>query len=204
MHSIGVDWLGIPFQSCSKDCWGAAGTDAMLAAHALYTITRILRRVRRERAQIPAATASPFRDTFAFLALGQIISNFGWSLLGTMYWLQPGGQRGVAFEIFWRLSAQCQVALFYFAYRIGLTYNRMGDFSPFMAKHELHFSRAGLVHALAFGIVCLSPATCQQHEYVLWGGINIMFPLVSAMLHGCHCRWRAAIRPAEDNPLTRE
>ena len=75
--------------------------------------------------------------------------------------------------------AQCQVALFYFAYLIGLSLARSGGFhSAWVEKNALLLSRVGLAHSVLFGLITLSPTLCQQHEYVLWGGVNIMLPLV--------------------------
>ena len=69
--------------------------------------------------------------------------------------------------------------MFYFAYQLGLAFNRIGGYSPFVARHEALLSRFGLLHSLCFGLLCLSPTACLQHEYVLWGGVNIMPPLLS-------------------------
>jgi len=197
IHSLGIEFVGLGFQSCDSDCVGAAVTDAALAVHAMHTALRIARHVKQERAACSTLceTRTERRTwPFATIAIGQILSNCGWSVLGACYWLQPSGYKYPGFEFVWRLSAQCQVSLFYFAYCIGLAFNRIGGCSAFVAKHELLLSRIGLAHALAFGIVCLSPQWCLQHEYVLWGGLNILFPLLSqwlvivfvALRHGMH------------------
>lgn len=188
-----ADSISLPFVSCDHDCVGAALTDGLLAVHGLYTALRLMRNVQWERRK-HGAHSSGVADSghmpFATIALGAIISNTGWSTLGACYWGQPGGRKFAGFELVWRMSAQCQVALFYFHYCIGLAYNRLGGYSPWLARHEHTLRRLGLAHALAFGFTCLSPRGCQQHEYVLWGGVNIMFPLVrirnSHLPHGAH------------------
>ena len=151
---------------------------------------------------------------FATICAGLILSNCAWSTLGSYYWLQPGGVKPPGFEFIWRLSAQCQVGLFYFAYLIGLGLVRIGNYSPFVTRHETLLSRVGLCHAVLFGLACLSSGACQQSEYVLWGGVNIMLPLVSCQpLHLSQpygaCRVRAlpfsttrASRPLAPLPAT--
>ena len=101
--------FGVGFESCQRDCVGASVTDALLAGHALFSAMRLTRRVRQ--AVISSGAESAWRRrsgdaSFALLALGAILSNFGWSLLGTVYWLQPGGWHFDGFEAVWRLSAR--------------------------------------------------------------------------------------------------
>jgi hypothetical protein len=171
----------VNFQSCERDCVGAAATDAVIALHCGYTALRLVRRLRAARAMHPPQPSrSSYHQpwTFGTVALGAILSNGLWSCLGAFYWLQPGGNHGPLFQFLWRASAQCQVSLFYFAYLAGLAFVRVAGLSPFVTRHELLLSRLGLFHSIAFGLVTLSPTACKQHEYVLWGGVNIMLPLV--------------------------
>lgn len=189
--SLATETIGLGFESCDKDCIGASVTDLALCVHATWTACRIWRRVSAQRRR-QGIHSRPW--SFASLAVGAILSNASWSLLGACYWLQPGGLRFPGFEACWRLSAQCQVALFYFAYCLGLAFCRIGGISPTAVRHETLLSRCGMAHALAFGLLCLSPHTCLQHEYVLWGGVNIMPPLLSqwavvmrlVVRHGLH------------------
>lgn len=104
------------------------------------------------------------------------------SRVAQSYWLQPGGRKPVGFEVLWRLNAQCQAALIYFAYLIGLSITRISASSAAITRRELMLSRFALLHAAAFGLVTVFPAACQQHEYVLWGGIHIMPPLLTQWL----------------------
>lgn len=97
-------------------------------------------------------------------------------------WACPGGRRPLGFELLWRLSAQFQVPIYYFAYHVGLAFLRVGGLAPRVTAHERALSRLGLCHAVAFGAITLFPALCQQHEYVLWGGFNILLPLLSQWL----------------------
>ena len=194
--SFATETVGLGFESCDKDCIGASVTDLVLCVHALWTACRVWRRVAAQREQL-GVPSRPW--SFASLATGAILSNAGWSLLGACYWLQPGGRRFLGFEACWRLSAQCQVVLFYFAYCLGLAFSRIGGINQSAVRHETLLSRCGLAHALAFGLLCLSPHTCLQDEYVLWGGVNIMPPLLSqwavvvrlVVRHGLHrSGWR--------------
>lgn len=177
VQHFGIAYVGLGFKSCSHDCVGAAVTDLLLAVHAGYTACRLLCRARRAQRAAPVKASTEL--SFASIAVGQILSNCGWSTLGAVYWLQPGGRRFWGFETAWRLSAQFQVTLFIFAYALGQRFNRMGAVSPFVSRHETLLSSLGVAHAVLFGLVCLSPTTCHQHEYVLWGGANIMLPLLS-------------------------
>ena len=101
--------LGLGFVSCERDCVGAAVTDGLLAAHAAYTACRILWRTRKARQLYQPAAKSSM--SFATLAVMAILSNCGWSVLGTYYWPQPGGEPAAGFEVVWRLSALCQASL---------------------------------------------------------------------------------------------
>ena len=198
---IARDIVGLGFESCSSDCFGAFSTDCLLAVHAAYAAWRLVRRLRQQTRCTEAIAASalepltgptghgatessrPWR--FRDIALSLIISNSVWSFLGASYWLQPNAVRarlGVGFELLWRTHAQCQVALIYFAYLTMFTLVRIGNLSPLVTRHERLLSRLAAVHVIAFGLVCAHPSACDQKEYVLWGGINIMPPLLSQWL----------------------
>ena len=51
-----LDVIGLGFESCDADCYGASGTDALLAVHALYSCARLVRRLRQQRASQRALT----------------------------------------------------------------------------------------------------------------------------------------------------
>ena len=183
---VATEILGIGFVSCDRDCVGAAVTDLMLALHALASAVRLRRRLRERRRwlRVSGSAVSPgaTHSSFATVASGLMLSNGIWSSLGALYWLQPGGRKIVGFELLWRLNAQCQASLLYFAYRVALTLVRISALCPAITRHERTLERVARVHAICFGAVCLIPSACAQPDYVLWGGLNIMPPLVRAAL----------------------
>ena len=182
--------IGIGFASCDRDCVGAAVTDFMLAFHALYSVRRTLKELAAQRKQFRlegreprgGGRRRPFSSrpwSFATVACGLMFANGIWCSFGSLYWLQPGGRKIYGFEVLWRLNAQCQAALLYFSYLICLTLVRIGGLCPPITRHERTLARVALFHAVVFGLICLLPSACQQHEYVLWGGANIMPPFLS-------------------------
>jgi len=207
---VAREWLGFRFESCDRDCVGAAVTDAMLAAHAGWSAWRLLQRLLRERerqaqrAAIVAAsrtgpTGCAYADAcqpvakgvaalsdrrwrFGTLAVMLMATNSLWSVVGASYWLQPGGSRwpsADSFEVLWRINSQCQAMLIYVAYLVALTLIRVGEVWPTVSRHETTLTRLALAHAMVFGLVCLWPGVCEQPDYVLWGGVNIMPPLLT-------------------------
>ena len=183
---VGTEILGIGFVSCDRDCVGSAVTDLLLALHALACVVRLRSRLRERRRWLGAidSVVPPGASfaSFATVASGLMLSNAIWSGLGALYWWQPGGRKIVGFEVLWRLNAQCQASLLYFAYRVALTLVRISALCPAITRHERALERVARVHAICFGAVCLIPSACAQRDYVLWGGLNIMPPLVRAAL----------------------
>ena len=207
-------------------CHTHAWEPTFLAIHSLWSACRLAPKVGRSEC--------------GALALGLMLANSYWSLLGAIYWLQPGGYKFPGFETVWRLSAMGQVVLLHNAYRLGLLYNRLGGLFPFISRHERLLARLALLHAVLFGLSCLSSHTCLQNECtrttarlavhssccsrllsssllllacpdVLWGGVNILPPLLSQWLlatlmtrrRGLLRRghWRADPRSAWPHPL---
>lgn len=224
---IAKDVVGLGFESCDRNCIGAFTTDLILAMHAAWVALRLKRRLQRQSSRAAALAASrpepltgptghsapqtprPWR--FRHTALCLIVSNSVWSFLGASYWLQPNAVRvrlGWGFEVLWRTHAQCQVALIYFAYLTMFTLVRIGNLSEWVTRHELALSRLALAHVLAFGAVCAIPWACEQKEYVLWGGVNIMPPLLTQWVAFCalvrrHAlqRWRGSLHGGRIHPI---
>ena len=120
--------------------------------------------------------------SFGTLAVTLMATNGVWASVGASYWLQPGGQRWPTpeiFEVLWRINSLCQALLIYVAYLVALTIIRIGGVWPAVARHEPLLLRLAFVHAAIFGLVCLWPGLCAQRDYVLWGGVNIMPPLLT-------------------------
>ena len=127
-------------------------------------------------------TREDSRWSFGTLAVTLMATNGVWASVGASYWLQPGGQRWPTpeiFEVLWRINSLCQALLIYVAYLVALTIIRIGGVWPAVARHEPLLLRLALVHAAIFGLVCLWPGLCAQRDYVLWGGVNIMPPLLT-------------------------
>ena len=127
-------------------------------------------------------TREDSRWSFGTLAVSLMATNGVWASVGASYWLQPGGQRWPTpeiFEVLWRINSLCQALLIYVAYLVALTIIRIGGVWPAVARHEPLLLRLALVHAAIFGLVCLWPGLCAQRDYVLWGGVNIMPPLLT-------------------------
>jgi len=195
--------LNFGFESCNHDCVGAALTDALLAVHAGWSAWRLshcLNSAHKQHAQralnmaadltrsadhtllAKGATPKVTRWCFGTLAVALMATNAIWSIVGASYWLQPGGCQWptpASFDILWRINSQCQALLIYVAYLVALTIVRIGAVWPVVVQHEAILTRLALAHALLFGTVCLLPDLCEQQDYVLWGGLNIMPPLIT-------------------------
>jgi len=74
--------LGMGFQSCEHDCWGACATDMMIAIHAGYFAVRLWWYAR----------GSPECRGLGWWGAWYATMNCIWSCIGTTFWLQPGGR----------------------------------------------------------------------------------------------------------------
>ena len=175
--------LGVGFKSCLADCWGSVATDALLALHAGWSALRLARRLGVRKRDL---LWSRGLGSFSSVAFAYMCSNCAWSALGASFWTQPGGTVGWPgerlFEILWRLNAQGQAVLLFFAWRIFFALNAAAAIWPSISRNERVLRRVTTAHSLAFGLVTLLPSQCQLHEYVLFGGTQIMFAFVGTWL----------------------
>ncbi|KAL1521149.1 hypothetical protein AB1Y20_022703 [Prymnesium parvum] len=165
---LATDVLGIAFRSCDADCTGAAATDALLALHALWASSRAWR--------LASASTAGFSRHAAWVTS----CNCVWSAVGTLFWLQPAGERPAWFERAWRLNAICQAAVIFFHWNVTL------DLLAAVSSRELPWLRRfSIVHSLLFAAV-VALGECRFEHYVLFGGSNITFPMAPAWILLCY------------------
>eukprot|EP00520_Triparma_pacifica_P018648 CAMPEP_0118664696 /NCGR_PEP_ID=MMETSP0785-20121206/18173_1 /TAXON_ID=91992 /ORGANISM="Bolidomonas pacifica, Strain CCMP 1866" /LENGTH=341 /DNA_ID=CAMNT_0006558665 /DNA_START=158 /DNA_END=1180 /DNA_ORIENTATION=- len=173
-HAFATQILKVSFNTCASDCVGSTMTDVAIALHAAYMAYNIWR-------------ARPKMNGISFTLASYVLVNSIWSLEGSLFWLQPSGEKlpwfldEKYFDFLWKLNAQFEAVLLFLFWKLAISLLETADLlHPSLKDKKSGMLFMAVIYAASFSIVTVK--SCVFENFILFGASNILPPLCSSWL----------------------